>query len=375
VARELFEPAAKRFSMRTLALCSMLLLLGGSGSPSKGTMVRGPSVEGIWISESELLALPVDGPAWSALANLAAHPASTPDLADQKNRTNVTVLAKALVYVRTKNERYRNDVLAQLGRAMGSERGGSTLPLGRKLISYVIAAELVQLPPEEDAQFRAWLASVLETKYKGRTLRSTHEDRPNNWGTHAGASRVAVARYLGLETELERCARVFRGWLGGRQYYDAFKFGSDLSWQADRRHPVGINPARATKNDHSIDGVLPDDQRRGGSFRWPPPHENYVYEALQGALAQAVILERAGYDDVWEWEDRALLRAFRWLNDEAGFRPQGDDTWQAPLVDHRYGTSYWDGTPTRPGKSLGWTDWTHASPPSKPRAGKPPHGG
>ena len=29
------------------------------------------------------------------------------------------------------------------------------------------------------------------------TLVSTHENRPNNWGTHAGAARAAVARYLG----------------------------------------------------------------------------------------------------------------------------------------------------------------------------------
>jgi len=62
-----------------------------------------------------------------------------------------------------------------------------------------------------------------------------------------------------------------------------------------------------TKDGHRIDGVLPDDQRRGGSFGWPAPRENYVWEALQGALAQAVILHRAGYD-VWNWEDRALLR-------------------------------------------------------------------
>jgi hypothetical protein len=35
---------------------------------------------------------------------------------------------------------------------------------------------------------------------------------------------------------------------------------------------------------------------------------------LQGALAAAVMLHRAGYD-VWNWEDRALFRAFRWLHE------------------------------------------------------------
>ena len=46
------------------------------------------------------------------------------------------------------------------------------------------------------------------------TLRGTHEQRPNNWGTHAGAARAAVALYLGDTAELSRTATVFRGWLG-----------------------------------------------------------------------------------------------------------------------------------------------------------------
>ena len=74
------------------------------------------------------------------------------------------------------------------------------------------------------------------------------------------------------------------------------------------------------------DGVLPDDQRRSGVFRWPPSHENYVYEALQGALVQAVILQRAGYD-AFNWQDKALLRAFRWLRDVTEYPATGDDTW------------------------------------------------
>src|SRR6185436_3561741 len=125
----------------------------------------------------------------------------------------------------------------------------------------------------------------------GQTLRSTHEKRPNNWGTHAGASRAAVAVYLGDQAELDRCAQVFKGWLRDRSAYAGFEYG-DVSWQADPSHPVGINPRGATKSGHNIDGVLPDDQRRAGGFTWPPPKENYVWEALQGALLAALVLER-----------------------------------------------------------------------------------
>jgi hypothetical protein len=88
--------------------------------------------------------------------------------------------------------------------------------------------------------------------------------------------------------------------------------------------------------------VLPDDQRRGGSFQWPPPKENYVYEALQGAIMPAVILHLRGYD-TFNWEDQTLLRAYRWLYDVADFPAEGDDTWQLPLIDCYYGTSFWNG--------------------------------
>jgi hypothetical protein len=130
--------------------------------------------------------------------------------------------------------------------------------------------------------------------------------------------------------------------------------------------------------------VLPDDQRRAGSFSWPPPKENYVYEALQGAVAQAVLLERAGHDP-WSWGERALLRAFVWLHEEADYPAEGDDTWLPHLVNDAYGTHFPAPVPSRPGKGMGFSDWTHGpsteddasrsspavEPPGAP-AGRPP---
>ncbi len=109
-----------------------------------------------------------------------------------------------------------------------------------------------------------------------------------------------------------------------------------------------------------IGGVLADDQRRSGAFRWPPPKENYVYEALQGAVAQAVLLERLGYDS-WKWGDRALLRAFEWLHAEADFPAQGDDTWIPHTVNRAYGTKFPAPAPSRPGKGMGFSHWTHGT--------------
>lgn len=354
--------------LRPLFLTACCVLLGivsepAGAVPAPPPSERSPKVrptrrakEGVWISRGEIRELPVTGPAWESLKAAADRPAGTPRLRDQNDQVDVLVLARALVYSRTGEARYREEVIRLCREAVGTEEGGSCLALGRNLAAYVVAADLVRLPPEQDLAFRRWLRKKLTAIHERRSLRSTHESRPNNWGTHAGGSRAVIARYLGDARELQRVAVVFKGWLGDRAAYSGFKFG-DLSWQQDPARPVGINPAGASRDGHSIDGVLPDDQRRGGRFQWPPPRENYVYEALQGALLQAVVLHRAGYD-VWSWEDKALLRAFRWLNEEADFPAEGDDTWQPHVVNHFYGSDFPAPVPARPGKNVGWADWT-----------------
>ena len=322
-------------------------------------LAQSRNTRGIWISPTEIAALPTSDAAWDNLKSAADKPIGTPNLSNQDDPTNVHVLAKALVYAKLGDEKYRTDVINACMAAIGTEKGGRTLALGRELIAYVIAADLVGLPADKDQTFQAWLRTTLTEALDGKTLQSTHEERPNNWGTHAGASRAAVALYLGDAAELMRTAQVFKGWLGDRASYAEFEYG-DLSWQADASQPVGINLPGTTKDGHPIDGVLPDDQRRGGGFTWPPPKESYVYGALQGALAQAVLLSRAGYD-VWNWEDKALLRAFRWLHDEADFPAQGDDTWEPYIVNYYYGTNFPAPLPSSPGKNVGWTDWTHST--------------
>lgn len=315
----------------------------------------------IWISKQRLRALPTQGPAWENLREAASEPMMPPDLSDQDDPANVHVLAKALVYARTGKESYRDTVINACMLAIGTERGGRTLDLGKELMAYVLAADLVGMPADKDERFRAFLRDMLSREFpSGKTLRSTHEDRPNNWGTYAGATRAAIAAYLWDEAELARTAHVFKGWLGDRDAYAGFTF-KDRDWQADPDRPVAVNPKGAEKRGRSIDGVLPDDQRRGGGFTWPPPKENYVYSALQGALAQAVILSRAGYD-VWAWEDKALLRAFRWLHDVADYPAEGDDTWQPHVVNYYYGTQLPAPVPSKPGKNVGWTGWTHGPP-------------
>src|SRR5262245_6228492 len=106
-------------------------------------------IPGIWISRAELMQLPTRGPAWEALLRDAARPLGTPNLANQDARDNTIILAKAMVAIRTDDATLRDEVIRALFAAIGTERTGSTLPLGRKLLSYVVATELVDLPDAE----------------------------------------------------------------------------------------------------------------------------------------------------------------------------------------------------------------------------------
>ena len=105
-----------------------------------------------------------------------------------------------------------------------------------------------------------------------------------------------------------------------------------------------------------VDGVLPEEQRRSGGFRSPAPREPYVWEGLQGTVLTAELLTRAGYEP-WSWEDQALRRAVSWLDDVNDYPAEGDDRWIPWVVNARVGTDFPTESPTRPGKSTGFSDW------------------
>jgi Alginate lyase len=333
----------------------------GSATPSPAP----PAASGaVWVSRAELASRPMSGPAWDALEAAADGPLGTAAIADQDSGHDVRTLAVALVFARTGDPAYRAKAAEAIAAAIGTEAGGRTLALGRNLAPYVIAADLIDLrhsDPALDARFRAWLQDVRTELLDGRTLISTHEQRPNNWGTMAGASRIAVALYLGDGTDLERAATVFRGYLGDRSAYASFAFG-ELSWQADPAAPVGVNPPGASRAGLDIGGALPDDMRRGCSFTLPPCHTGYAWEALQGVLLQAELLSRHGYP-AYRWGQDAILRAALFLERldrlYGGWWADGDDSWQPWVINHAYGTSFPAAAPARHGKILGWTDWMY----------------
>jgi len=320
-----------------------------------------PLKAGIWMSKAEIMARPMSGTAWNALLKAANANCGTPDLSNQDDPTNVCVLAKALVFARTDSTSYRTGVLTALKSVVNSGTySGRALALGRELGAYVISADLIDLKtadPVLDASFRTKIRALVRTYTSGgpSSIINCDEKRPNNWGAHCGATRATVAVYLGDAAELARAARVFKGFLGDRAAYTGFSFG-DLWWQCDPSKPVGINPA--TCQMENLNGVQPDDQRRAGGYTWPPPKENYTWEALQGRMTEAVVLNRAGYD-TFNWQDKALYRAVRWLHVYANYPASGDDTFLPHLFNYFYGSSFPAPIPSRPGKGMGYTDWTH----------------
>jgi hypothetical protein len=340
-----------------------------AAAPAAPADDRSPS-PGMWLSRAEIQRLPESGQAWDQLVEMADEPMGHADLEDQDSDHDIHVLAAALVYARTGEERFYRKAAAGVIDAIGTERGGRTLSLARGLYSYVIAADLIDLrdrEPDREEVFRRWLAAVRNERLapdSRPTLVATHEVAPNNWGTHAGASRIAADIYLGDQRDLARAAAVFKGWLGDRAAYHGFVYG-ETSWQADPDHPVGVDPTGAVADGHSIDGALPDDMRRGCTLRFPPCPTLYPWEAMQGAVVQAELLSRQGYD-AWDWGDEALRRAATFLfalhdryGDEDWGAPRGD-SWIPWLLNARYGTHFPTVLPARAGKGMGYTDWSAA---------------
>lgn len=355
----------------TCALLAAALVASASAAPAPAA--EQPLEPGIWLTRAEVIRLPDRGPAWDQVRKLATEPMGNADLANQDSDHDVHVLAAALAYARTGDESLRQKARAGVMAAIGTERGGRTLALARGLVAYVVAADLIDMrryDPGGDRVFRSWLARVRNETLEpaaNPTLVLTHELRPNNWGTHAGASRIAADIYLGDRPDLVRAAAVFKGWLGDRVVYHGFRYGEDLSWQADPAAAVGVDPPGASKDGESIDGALPDDMRRGCSLRFPPCPTLYPWEAMQGAVVQAELLSRQGFD-AWNWDEQALRRAATFLFDL--HRRYGDEKWGAPggdawipwLLNARYGTRFPVTSPASPGKGMGFTDWTAAEP-------------
>ena len=302
----------------------------------------------------------MSGPGWNELIVAANGATSTAVVSNQDSDASTGTMAAAIACARAKLQSHCDKTIAALRSAAtgNPESGGRALAFGREMIGYVLAADIIGLKdrdPALDAQFRAKLTKWLDapTSSGPDSLRICSNDRPNNWGTHCTASRIAIDLYLGDRADLDKAANIVKGWMGDRSAYAGFDYG-DLWWQADPKAPVGVNPKNSTISGYNVGGLQPEEMRRGGSFKWPPTQTDYAWEGNQGALASTWMLMRAGYDaDLWS--DRAECRVAEALY-RIGWPAVGDDQWQPWLINHICGTNY----PTPGGgrgKNVGWTRW------------------
>jgi hypothetical protein len=112
---------------------------------------------------------------------------------DQDGDCNVDTLAAAIRFAVDGGAQYATRVestikaLVDGGLSIKDPDGSETrtLAVSRELAAYVLAADFVSLSTRDaalHAEFVDWLKKVIRRDYSGRTVISTHDDRPNNWG-------------------------------------------------------------------------------------------------------------------------------------------------------------------------------------------------
>jgi alginate lyase len=365
-------------------------------------MVLAPSAlaatTGIWLTPEEIRSLPTSGPAWANVKQTADSDLSQMELLSYRASLHDTAtLAVALVSVRLGDPAYRQKAAREIERAIGSENGPQPPgagnrhnPAGRNITAYVIAADLIDLGGYDaalDNRFRAWIKQMRDVSTGGGEpgFSTIQEERSNNHGTMAGAARAAVSAYLGDTQQLARTAQVLKGWMGDRSSHtwplSSFHEGA-ATYMPDPSQPRPVNPVGSVVKGHDMDGAQPQELARCGLFQWPPCHTIYPWGGLAGSVVAAEILRRRGYADVFQWENRAILRAYQWLGKTTGVDRwwwteaiSGDDSWQPWLANFAYATSFPTVTPTRAGRNMGWTDWTHAGRTLSQPGGPQPLGG
>jgi hypothetical protein len=355
------QPPPGARSSSTSSTASSTTAGGTTSTAADGTVAMlAPTLGGIVMSTTRLRTEITAGSAWTNVVNAATDRSGGVDLADQDNTHAARTLAAALVFARTGDTGERDRVVAALRQLPSASLSGArVLSVARQLGGYAIAADLVGY---RDSGFATWIGGM-RTTYIGNhgrwvTLSGTSEDSPNNWGAWAMASRIAVSAYLGDTADLQRAATVFRGFVGERSAYAGFRHTSDYdpTWGCGDAAWVPINPASC--GDRS-GAVLEDISRSAGSY--PSVDRTgltYSWEVLGGATLSARLLQRAGYTDVWQWGDRALLRAATFLHDHGGYTPAYRANQYIPHeINRAYGVSLGPLGSVGYGRQFGFTDF------------------
>lgn len=340
----------------------LLAILVASAPPATRVgVVSGP----VWISDTEIAALPTSGAAWNSIVGAASGAtAAGADVGNQDSTHDVATLAAALYTARTGLQRDR--AVAALTGAIGTEEGARWLAIGRNLGAYVIAADLLDI---RSGPIYDWLANFLN-----RTLRQNNSDtqgtlREAVWNSGSNASAQQGFAHVALAVYADSASELAWGWNGYRRYAGDRSSprtltSNDDSWQFVAGDPVGIQDPGATRNGIRLDGAIGNDMSRGGSFRWPPGYTQYPWVGLAGAVPAMVVFENAGHP-ACSIVQSAIKRAadyLYFLRTETGKVDWYDTSRWAyikHLINTAYGVNHPVGYPTGSGQTAGFTDWTH----------------
>jgi hypothetical protein len=285
------------------------------------TPARPTTSRGVLTTPADLATRPTTGADWNTLTAAAQDRSGAVNLADQDSTKAARTLAAALLYARTGNTAQRTQVTATLAQLPSSPlRTARVLSVARQLGGYALAADLTGY---RDPAFTTWLAGM-RTRSIGNhgrwtTLTGTSENSGNNWGAWALATRIAIDAYLHDTTDLARAATVFRGFLGDRSAYAGFRHTADYdpTWGCGETGWAPINPTTCGAKSGAI---VEDISRSAGHYpKADDTGRTYSWEVLGGATLSARLLQQAGYRDVWQWSDRALLRAATFLHTVGGY--------------------------------------------------------
>lgn len=311
---------------------------------------------GVWISRSELMALPTTGAPFERVRASANRLSGSADLSDNNSDHDVQTLAAAYIATRTGDAAMRAKAIRAI-ETVYTSRYERVLELSRNIQAYVIAADVIGPEGWDSARFKTFVRGLptkaLSGHSGGKNLLETAKLSGNNWGCHARAALAIIGVYTGDVAFVWIATEAQRAFVSGQGGY--LKFTS-TNWHAGSPE-AGINPVGATIGGKNVDGVIPEDQRRTGEFKFPAPKGSYPWEALQGTTVAGVVLHRAGALP-FDTGSNAIVRAAKWLTVVNANPASGDDTWQ-PWVMNKFGKAGLSTSDASTGKNMGFTDWTH----------------
>ena len=324
------------------------------------------SRERLWIAPDELKSLSMSSSAWEAMLAVAEGDLGQADVADQDSTHDTNTLACALAAAQTGSAELHGKAMDALTSAIGTEEGARWLAIGRNLGSYVIAADVLGV---RSGPIYEWLAGFLT-----RTLTANNTDEQvvaDNWSSNRQRLFADGLRHR-CTLRLHERVHSPRQLVGGLpallwRSYEPRRRGVELRHRAagsvrPRRDPGqgrGQNrlPPRRCNRERHVPG--------GGDDVCSPTWTQYPWVGLEGAVPAALVFARAGYP-AWEVADAAIRRAldYRWfLRQTTGNSDWFDGTRSNEcvyLVNRAYGTTFPCSRPVAGGRTIGFSDWTHA---------------